>query len=127
MRLDLYQYDGVDGFRMRLAGALESTSVEELEHAWTCVRSILKGRELSLDIGGLTAFDEAGLTLLARMRECGAKLTACDVPSAPSLVLRLGMAVEPGRRAAARGPLQFFARLSALRLNGRPRSSVFPI
>ncbi len=88
--MQLYQHDTSSRFRFVLQGSLEGPSVAELEHAWTTAASILKGKELIVDVSGLTGTDEHGLNLLSRMRERGARLTADTPPGLPVLAALLG-------------------------------------
>lgn len=74
--MQLYQHDSSSTFRFVLRGSLEGPWVRELEHAWITAASVLRGKELVLDVSGLTGTDENGLNLLSRMRESGARLTA---------------------------------------------------
>ena len=72
--MDMYQHDSSTMFRFVLRGELRGERVEELEHAWTTARSILGTKELVVDISGITEADPAGVELLSRMRESGARL-----------------------------------------------------
>jgi len=73
--MDLYQHDSSSVFRMVLRGSLKGLWVKEVEHAWTTAASILKGKDLVIDISGLTGIDNSGLQLLSRIRDAGGRLT----------------------------------------------------
>jgi S1-C subfamily serine protease/anti-anti-sigma regulatory factor len=61
--------------RLMLRGSLEGPWTAEVEQVWTTAASVLSGKELVIDITGLTGMDENGLQLLARMRDAGVRLT----------------------------------------------------
>ncbi len=82
--MQLYQHDSSSTFRFVLRGCLEGPWVQELEHAWITAASVLRGKELVLDVSGLTGTDENGLNLLSRMRDSGARLKADSPPETPS-------------------------------------------
>lgn len=65
--------------------------MQELEHAWITAASVLRGRELVLDVSGLTGTDENGTNLLSRMRESGVRLEAEAPPEAPGRWRWLGL------------------------------------
>jgi hypothetical protein len=89
--MQLYQHDSSSTFRFVLRGSLEGSWVQELEHAWITAASVLRGKELVLDVSGLTGTDENGLNLLSRMRESGARLMADTPPEAPGRCRWLGI------------------------------------
>jgi len=72
----MYQHDRAKAFQFVLHGDLVGERVQELEHAWTTAKSILGGKELVVDVSGITYADKVGMDLLARMRDSGARLTA---------------------------------------------------
>ena len=72
--LDIYLHDGSGRFRIRVAGALVEAHVDELEHAWATASSILHNKELVLELDQLHDADPAGLDLLDRLRQTGARL-----------------------------------------------------
>jgi ABC-type transporter Mla MlaB component len=74
VRVEIYQHDGATAFRFELKGRLDGAQVENLEHAWRCASSILRGKDLVIDISGLTGADPRGVALLSRLRESGARL-----------------------------------------------------
>jgi ABC-type transporter Mla MlaB component len=84
--MDIYQHDSAAMFQFVLRGELIGDRVRELEHAWNTAKSILKGKELVIDISGITNADPSGIDLLSRMRESGARLTPA-LPSEPGDVL----------------------------------------
>src|SRR5438046_231749 len=91
--MEMYQHDGATMFRFVLRGDLTGGDVPELEHAWTTAKSILNGRDLAVDVSGLTNADESGVDLLFRMRDSGARLSA-PLPLASEELLRsLGVPV----------------------------------
>jgi len=72
--VEIYQHDGATAFRFQLKGRLDGAQVENLEHAWRCASSVLRGKELVIDISGLTGADPRGVALLSRLRESGARI-----------------------------------------------------
>ena len=58
-----------------LRGSLENPWTAEVAYVWTMAASVLSGKELVVDVTGLTGIDENGLQLLARMRDAGVRLT----------------------------------------------------
>ena len=72
----MYLHDSSTMFRFVLSGELTGRPVQNLEQAWTTAQSILNGKELVVDVSGLTRANEFGVDLLARMRGAGARLTA---------------------------------------------------
>jgi ABC-type transporter Mla MlaB component len=92
--MDLYQHDSAAMFRFVLRGDLSGMSVREFEQAWQTAASIATGKQIVVDLSDVTNADAAGLELLSRMRESGARLIAA--PSARSeAFLRTGMLVGP--------------------------------
>lgn len=77
--MDLYQHDSDTVFRFALYGQLAGSCVSELEQAWLTAQSILKDKELVVDLSGVTDVDTTGSELLSRMREAGARL----IPALP--------------------------------------------
>lgn len=78
--MEMYQHDSSSVFRMVLRGSLKGLWVNELEHAWMTAASILKGKELVIDISGLTGIDNSGLKLLSRIQDAGGRLTGEPLP-----------------------------------------------
>jgi len=70
----LYQHDQAKTFRFVLVGELDGTSAHELQCAWETARSVLRGRELLVDLTQMTAAGPEGWGLLSRMKEAGARL-----------------------------------------------------
>ena len=91
--MEMYQHDYAAMFRFVLSGDLTGDGVPQLEHAWTTAKSILHGRDLAVDVSGLTNADESGLDLLFRMRDSGARLSAPLPPASEELLRSLGVPV----------------------------------
>ena len=91
--MEMYQHDNAGAFRFVLRGELSGRQVPELECAWTTAQSILNGRDLAVDVSGVTNADKSGVDLLLRMRDSGARLGA-PLPLASEELLRsLGLPV----------------------------------
>jgi ABC-type transporter Mla MlaB component len=117
--MDLYQHDEPSRFRFVLRGQLLGASVEELEHAWRTAQSVLKDRELVVDVSALSLADSAGLGLLLRMQQSGARLVASDAPRAKragSALMRLGITLPQILRSAR----QFSRRVRGVMWSGPP-------
>lgn len=102
--IDIYQHDSAAAFRFVLRGILAGDGVGELRHAWNTAQSILKGKDLLIDISGITDADGPGIELLCRMRESGARLTPALPPESGN-ALRFPVtpaAASGGRFRAAR-------------------------
>jgi hypothetical protein len=116
--LDIYQHDSPTMFRFVLRGDLKGACVDELEHAWTTAISVLKGKELVVDISAVASADQTGLDLLDRMRVSGARMTAPAPTASPDLVTSLGIPVastpRPVRPPAKLGLTRWLVRLSGL-------------
>jgi ABC-type transporter Mla MlaB component len=91
--LEVYQHDSPAMFRFVVSGDLSGDRVVELEHAWTAAKSILNGRQVVVDVSGIRKADDWGFSLLCRMRESGACLTAPQPPASQELVWSLGLPV----------------------------------
>jgi ABC-type transporter Mla MlaB component len=91
--MDMYQHDSATVFQFVLRGELGGDSVQDLEHAWTTAKSILEGKELVVDVSGITNADPSGVDLLSRMRESGARLTAALPPESEEILRSLGVPV----------------------------------
>ena len=91
--MEMYQHDSAMMFRFVLRGDLTAGRVPELEHAWTTAKSILNGRDLVVDVSGITGADEFGVDLLSRMRDSGARLTAPLPPASEELLRSSGVPV----------------------------------
>jgi ABC-type transporter Mla MlaB component len=98
--MDLYQHDSATTFQFVRRGELGGDSVWNLEHAWTTAKSILAGKELVVDVSGITSADPSGVALLSRIRESGARLTAALPPASEEFLRTLGIpaAAPSGRR-----------------------------
>jgi ABC-type transporter Mla MlaB component len=97
--MEIYLHDSATTFQFVLRGKLAGNAVRDLEQSWITAQSILGGKELVIDVSGITDADDAGVSLLSRMRESGARLIAAQ-PSQPEDFLRsLGVpAAAPRRR-----------------------------
>jgi ABC-type transporter Mla MlaB component len=95
--MDMYQHDSATMFQFVLRGELIGDRVQNLEHAWKTAKSILAGKELVVDISGLTNADPSGVDLLSRMRKSGARLTAALPPESEELLRSLGVPMTAPR------------------------------
>ena len=111
--MDMYQHDSATMFQFVLRGEVIGDRVQELEHAWNTAKSILAGKELVVDISGITNADPQGADLLSRMRESGARLTAALPPESEEFLRSLGVPM-----AAPRGRCSSSWALRLLRLAG---------
>ncbi len=102
--MDMYQHDSAAMYRFVLRGDLADDQTQELERAWSTAKSILKGKELVVDVSGITDADDSGVELLSRMRDSGARLTMALPPKSRGVLRSLGLPVaEPrGRLLTAR-------------------------
>jgi len=91
--MEYYQHDGGTIFRFQLAGDLAGAVAMDLEHAWQTAMSIMRGRQLVLDVSGLTGVDSAGIQLIQRMFESGALVVSSEPSAAPDLLLSLGIPI----------------------------------
>lgn len=89
--MKMYQHDTPRMFRFKLSGDLDDDAVRELEHAWQTATSVLAGKELVIDVSGVTALTAAGTKLLDRMQESGARLDAAATPQLVELARRVGV------------------------------------
>ncbi len=77
--LDVYLHDGAQSLTFVLAGTLTRPWTEDLEHSWQTAMSILYGKQLVVNLAGLTQVDDDGIRLLRLMTQSGARLiTATD-------------------------------------------------
>ena len=125
--MDMYQHDSATMFRFVLRGELAGDRVTDLEHAWNTASSILAGKVLVVDISGLTHADSAGIALLSRMRESGARLTGALPPKSEEFPRSLDMpaAAPRGRHAGTWALLSRLTELSGwgqLRFRSKKRS-----
>jgi len=93
-QMDLYQHDSAAMFQFVLRGDLSGMSVREFEQAWHTAASIATRKEIVVDLSEVTNADAAGLELLSRIRESGARLIVAP-PTQSEAFLRMGMLVEP--------------------------------
>lgn len=91
--MDYYQHDGATSFRFQLAGELAGPWVTDLDHAWKTASSIMRDKQLILDLSDLTGADSKGVQLLQRMLHSGASLTSAEPPASPELLRSLGAPV----------------------------------
>ena len=101
--MNMYQHDSATMFRFVLRGELVGDRVQDLEHAWNTVKSILPGKQLVVDISGITYADAPGVDLLSRMRESGACLTPALAPESSAIFRRSGvpMVAPRGRQGSS--------------------------
>jgi ABC-type transporter Mla MlaB component len=99
--MEMFQHDSATVFRFVLQGELTGIGVRELEHAWTTARSILGTRALVVDISGIKNADVAGVELLSRMRETGARLSAALPPESAEFVRSMGIPVAAPARSSS--------------------------
>ena len=64
---------------LQLEGRLEGPWVDVLAQCWSGARSNLNGRQLRIDLNGLTFVDAEGKARLAEMYACGAVFLAGDL------------------------------------------------
>jgi anti-anti-sigma regulatory factor len=61
--MNMYQHDSATTFQFVLRGELVGDRVEDLEHAWNTAKSILAGKQLVVDISGITYADAQGVVI----------------------------------------------------------------
>jgi len=109
MTMEMYQHDRASMFQFVLRGDLTGERVQDLEHAWITAKSILNGREVVIDVGGVSGADTVGVELLSRMRDSGARLTVAGPAESEEFLRSLGLwTPAPGGRSARSRVLQFF-------------------
>src|SRR5215831_7771751 len=98
-----YMHDRPAAFRFKLVGALAGAAAAELEQCWLTALSTMEGRAFVVDVGDLTAVDEAGRELLLRWRRHGAQFLATSerARSLGESILGYSIPVEPKRGEAA--------------------------
>ena len=102
----MYLNDSVKNFEFVLHGELTGDAVQSLEQAWTTATSILNGKEVFVDVSGLTTADAGGIELLCRMTASGARLRAARPPQSEEFLRSLGvLVVAPPRRSGWPGIL----------------------
>jgi hypothetical protein len=84
--MDIYQHDSREVFRFVLKGDLTEVAAQELQWAWNTSKSIMSGKDLTIEISGVTSLTAAGIVLLARMRESGARIFAAEFLKCQELV-----------------------------------------
>lgn len=72
--LDVYLHDGAQSLTFVLAGSLTRPWTEDLEHSWQTAKSILYGKQLVVNLVGLSQVDDDGVRLLTLMSQSGARL-----------------------------------------------------
>jgi ABC-type transporter Mla MlaB component len=114
--MDIYQHDSADTFRFVLKGELAKIKVQQLQCAWETAKSILNGKDLIIEVSGVTKVDSAGVELLTRMRESGAQIIAARAPGCEDLLRFLD---KPPAMPRANGRRLWTLRaLKALRISG---------
>ena len=78
--MNIYLHDTAAAFCIVLRGHLAGGHVRQLEAAWTTGKSILKGRDLVVDVSEVGSVDDSGAALLARLRAAGARLIEARPP-----------------------------------------------
>jgi ABC-type transporter Mla MlaB component len=101
-RMEMYLNDSVKTFEFVLRGELKGDAVRSLEYAWITATSILDGKEVLVDVTGLTAADATGIELLHRMRGSGACLRAAPRPNSERFLRSLGVVVAAPPREGSR-------------------------
>jgi hypothetical protein len=97
--MEVYLNDSVESFEFVLQGELAGDAVRRLEQAWITAASILDGKEVVVEVSGMTAADAEGIELLNRMRASGAHVTALSPPVSRGLLRTLGVpAASPPQR-----------------------------
>ena len=92
--MDYYQHDGTTTFRFQLVGELAGPWVTDLEHAWQTANSIMRDKQLVLDVSDLTGADAPGVRLLQSMLKAGARLVSAEPPTWPALLQSLGSPID---------------------------------
>ncbi len=68
--------DGLEQVTLKLEGSLVGIWVKETETAWRSAKSASAGRPLVLDLKAVNRVDQAGVYLLALLRQRGVRLVA---------------------------------------------------
>jgi len=105
------QHDSATTFQFILSGNLAGDQVPELEHAWTTAKSVLSGKELVVDVSGITYSNELGVDLLSRMRNSGARPTTALPPKSEEHLRSLGLPVAAPNGRSIRTRVLRFLRL----------------
>jgi hypothetical protein len=86
----IYLHDARAAVRFEIRGDFSGTAVTDLHNSWRTALSILNGKALLLDISRMTAIDEPGTELIARMQQEGAQLIArSSSPERPTAGIRV--------------------------------------
>jgi hypothetical protein len=101
--MQMYLNDSVETFEFVLHGELTGDAVRSLEHAWITATSILDGKEVFVDVSGLTAADANGIELLHRMTGSGARLRAAPQPDSAEFLRSFGVVMAAPLRHSPRG------------------------
>jgi len=72
--LEVFLHDEARSITFVLAGTLTRPWTQQLEQSWRTVVSILKDKQLIVDLVRLSGFDEEGMRLLTEMSLSGARL-----------------------------------------------------
>jgi len=114
---DIRIHDRPDGLRLQVHGSLTGPAVRELELSWQTGASILRGRELVIDLSPATAIDGRGKELLSRMAASGAGFVA-ENPEMRRVVGEVaGRVLEPVERdSAPKGLIDAVRRIARLLL-----------
>ena len=96
--MDIYLHDRSAAFQFVLRGKLVGDWVQRLEHAWRTAMSVLQGKEVVVDLTGITDADPKGFDLLVRMRAAGARLTASQPARSNAILTRLGISLPRANR-----------------------------
>jgi outer membrane protein len=119
-------HDSANGTRLQLEGKLAGAWVQELENCWTTAASALKGREMVVDLKGVTHIASEGRELLCRMHGAGVRLVAAGIMNqavvdaiegrtAVLVLLCAALCLAPGAaRAQDAGPVRLTLRDAAL-------------
>lgn len=89
--MEMYQHDSSTTFEFVLRGELAGDRVQDLQHAWETAKSILGGKQLVVEISGITKADSFGVDLLSLMRESGARLIAARPAASVDFVRSMGI------------------------------------
>ena len=68
--------DGLEHVTLKLEGSLVGIWVKETETAWRSAKSATAGRSLVVDLRAVNRVDQAGVYLLALLRQRGVQLVA---------------------------------------------------
>src|SRR5262245_22455619 len=100
--MEIYLNDSGKSFEFVLNGDLADGAVRSLEQAWITATSILSGKDVFVELSGLTAADDAGVELLHCMTASGALLRAGLPPKSEGLLRSLSVQLAaPARRERA--------------------------